>query len=118
MYVCVRVFVYKRTRAQRWVGLVISLVFCDDDVFRVFRGMPRAALIVTELGPRATLVRMRAVALTFSPRVSHPSIPPRLPSLSSCPRPRAAAVQPRRVELSVGAARGSRSGRWMVTPRR
>lgn len=59
------------------VGLVVSLVFCDDDVFSVFRGMPRAALIVTELGPRATLVRMRAVALAFS--VSPPLSPPPRP---------------------------------------
>lgn len=65
------------------VGLVVSLVFCDDDVFSVFRGMPRAALIVTELGPRATLVRMHAVALAFSV-----SPPPLSLSLSlSIPRP-------------------------------
>ena len=33
-----------------------SPLFSTDDVFRrAFRGMPRAGLIVTELGPRATL---------------------------------------------------------------
>lgn len=63
-YTCVYTLVWEHTRAR--IGLVVSLVFCDDDVFSVFRGMPRAALIVTELGPRATLVRMRAVALAFS----------------------------------------------------
>lgn len=108
----------ERTRARRWVGLVISLVFCDDDVFRVFRGMPRAALIVTELGPRATLVRMRAVALAFSPRVSHPSIPPRL---SSCPVlvQRGAATpcraqRGRRARLSLGQVDGYPAA---ITPR-
>lgn len=39
-----------------------SPLFSTDDVFNVFHGMPRAALIVTELGPRATLVRMRCAA--------------------------------------------------------
>lgn len=73
MYVYACVWAYDRAR----VGLVVSLVFCDDDVFSVFRGMPRAALIVTELGPRATLVRMRAVALVFS--VSLPLSPPSRP---------------------------------------
>jgi len=73
IYDCV--WAYGRAR----VGFVVSLVFCDDDVFSVFRGMPRAALIVTELGPRATLVRMRAVALAFS--VSPPLSPPPPPLL-------------------------------------
>lgn len=67
VYTCV--WAYDRAR----VGLVVSLVFCDDDVFSVFHGMPRAALIVTESGPRATLIRMRAVALAFS--VSPPPSP-------------------------------------------
>lgn len=68
----VRTYVYEYVRmfcvcADSAVGrFVVPLVFCDDDVFSMFRGMPRAALIVTELGPRATLVRMRAVALAFS----------------------------------------------------
>lgn len=118
---CLRICVCKRTRARRWVGLVISLVFCDDDVFRVFRGMPRAALIVTELGPRATLVRMRAVALAFSPRVSHPSIPLRLSSLSSCPvlmqhgaTTPCRAQRGRRARLSLGQVDGYPAA---ITPR-
>jgi len=121
MHVCVRLCVFVCKRARRWVGLVILLVFCDDDVFRVFRGMPRAALIVTELGPRATLVRMRAVALAFSPRVSHPSIPLRLPSPSSCPIPaQRGATTPcraqrgRRARLSLGQVDGYPAA---ITPR-
>lgn len=113
MCVCVR-GVCKRTRARRWVGLVISLVFCDDDVFRVFRGMPRAALIVTELGPRATLVRMRAVALAFSPRVSHPSISLRLSSLSSCPvLVQRGATMPCRPQRGRRARALTRAGGWL-----
>lgn len=88
MCVCVQVCLHARahSRARRWVGLVVSLVFCDDDVFSVFRGMPRAALIVTELGPRATLVRMHAVALAFSvlsPFLSPPHLLHRPPAPSS-----------------------------------
>lgn len=114
---------------------VVPLVFCDDDVFSMFRGMPRAALIVTELGPRATLVRMRAVALAFSappvrllfslsslslsspPYVRSPSPPPSTVSAGSATCARE--MQPRRVlrgraRLSLGQVDG-----WpaAITPR-
>lgn len=127
MCVCIRLC--ERTRAR--VGLVVSLVFCDDDVFSVFRGMPRAALIVTELGPRATLVRMRAVALAFSaspPLSLNPLPPPPRPStpilspLSSPLSVLSCAQVVCRVEPCVG-ARGSlaRAGGYgypaAITPR-